>query len=184
MHWETKKYVWLSLLPVLFTMVVWNQTRNISEAWLRGHVVALQLLSHVQVFVTPWNTAHQAPLSSTMVWRCSLKSVMLSKHLMVCSLFSSCPRSFPESGSFPLYQLWTSCGQNIGASTWASVLPMNIQSWFPLVLTGLISMDYKGLSKSSPAPQFSKPSVLQCSAFFMADLSHPVHHYWKTHSFD
>ena len=184
MHWETKKFVWLSLLPVLFTTVVWNQTRNISEACLQGHVVAVQLLSHVQVFVTPWNAAHQAPLSSTMVWRCSFKSVMLSKHLIVCSLFSSCPRSFPESGSFPLYQLWTSCGQNIGASTSASVLPMNIQSWFSLVLTGLISMHYKGLSKSSPAPQFSKPSVLQCSVFFMADLSHLVHDYWKTHSFD
>ena len=50
--------------------------------------------------------------------------------------FSSCPQSFPASGSFPMSQLFTSSGQRIGAS--ASVLPMNIQGWFPLVLTGLI----------------------------------------------
>ena len=52
--------------------------------------------------------------------------------------FSSWPQSFPASGSFPMSQLFTSGGQSIGAST--SVLPMNIQDWFPLGLTGLISL--------------------------------------------
>ena len=61
------------------------------------------------------------------VMEMSIESVMLSKHLIVCSLFSSCPQSFPESGSFPLSQLCTSSGQTIGASTSASILPMNIQ---------------------------------------------------------
>ena len=61
------------------------------------------------------------------------------------TLFSSCPHSFPASGSFPMSQLFTSCGQIIGAS--ASVLPVNIQDWFPLRLTGLISLQSKGLSK-------------------------------------
>ena len=61
------------------------------------------------------------------VMEMSIESVMLSKHFIVCSLFSSCPQSFPESGSFPLSQLCTSCGQSIGASTSASILPMNIQ---------------------------------------------------------
>jgi len=102
----------------------------------------------------------------------SIESVMLSKHLIVCSFFSSCPQSFPKSGSFPLSQLCTSCGQSIDASTSASVLPMNIQGWFPLGLSDLISLQYKGQSRSSPVPQFSKASVLQCSAFFMAKLSH------------
>ena len=60
------------------------------------------------------------------------------------SLFSSCPQSFPESGSFTLGWLLVSGGQTIGAS--ASVLPMNIQGCFPLVLTGLISLLPKGLS--------------------------------------
>ena len=59
--------------------------------------------------------------------------------------FSSCLQSFPASGSFPISQLFTSGGQSIGAS--ASVLPMNIQDWFPLGLTGLISLQSKGLSR-------------------------------------
>ena len=60
--------------------------------------------------------------------------------------FSSCFQSFPASGSFPMSQLFTSGGQNIGVSASASVLPMNIQDWFPLILTGLISLQFKGLS--------------------------------------
>ena len=61
--------------------------------------------------------------------------------------FSSCPQSFPASGSFPMNQLFTSDGQSIGASSSASVLPMNIQGWFPLGLTDLISLQSKGLSR-------------------------------------
>ena len=61
--------------------------------------------------------------------------------------FSSCPQSFPASGSFPINQLFTSGGQSIGASALASVLPMNIQGWFPVGLTGLISLLSKGLSR-------------------------------------
>ena len=62
-----------------------------------------------------------------------------------CHLFS-CLQSSPASGSFPMSQFFTSGGQSIGASASASVLPMNIQDWFPLELTGLISMLSKGLS--------------------------------------
>ena len=60
--------------------------------------------------------------------------------------FSSCLWSFPASGSFPRSQLFTSRGQSIGVSASALVLPMNIQDWFPLGLTGLISLQSKGLS--------------------------------------
>ena len=59
------------------------------------------------------------------------------------ALFSSCPQSFPAWGSFPMNRLFESGGQSIGAS--ASVLPMNIQGWFPFRLTGLISLVFKGL---------------------------------------
>ena len=59
--------------------------------------------------------------------------------------FASCPQSFPASGSFPMSQLFTSGSQSTGAS--ASVLPMSIQGWFPLGLTGLISLQSKGLSR-------------------------------------
>ena len=61
--------------------------------------------------------------------------------------FSSWLQSFPVSGSFPMNQLFASGGQNIGASASASILPMNIQDWFPLGLTGLISLLSKGLSR-------------------------------------
>ena len=54
--------------------------------------------------------------------------------------FSSCPQSFPASGSFPMSQFFTSGGQSIGVSALTSVLPMNIQDWFPLGWTGWISL--------------------------------------------
>ena len=61
--------------------------------------------------------------------------------------FSSCLQSFPAPGSFPVSQFFTSGGQSIGASASASVLPMNIQDYFPLGWTGLISFQSKGLSR-------------------------------------
>ena len=61
--------------------------------------------------------------------------------------FSSCLQSFPASGSFPVSQFFTSGGQRIGVSASASVLPMNIQNWFPLGLTGWISLLFEGLSR-------------------------------------
>ena len=62
------------------------------------------------------------------------------------ALFSSCPQSFPALGSFPISQLLASDGQSIGGWASASALPVNIQGWFPLGLTGLISLLSKGLS--------------------------------------
>ena len=82
--------------------------------------------------------------------------------------FFSCPQSFPESGSFPMSQLFASGDQNIGASASASVLPMNIQGWFPFGLTAFISLLSKGLSGV-----FFNTTVLWCSAFFMIQLSYP-----------
>ena len=75
--------------------------------------------------------------------------------------FSSCPPSFPASGSFPRSWLFASGGQSIGASASASVLPMNTQCWFPLELTVLISLLLKGL-ESSPA-QFQNINSLMLS---------------------
>ena len=63
------------------------------------------------------------------------------------TLFSSCPHSFPASGSFPMSWLFPSGGQSIGTSASTSVLPMNIQSWIPLGLNGLISLLSKGVSR-------------------------------------
>ena len=86
--------------------------------------------------------------------------------------FSSCPQSFPASGSFPVSWLFTSDDQSIRASASASVLPMNIQDWFPLRLTSLISLLPKGL-KSVLQHHGSKASILRLLAFFTVQLSHP-----------
>ena len=82
---------------------------------------------------------------------------------------SSCPQSFPASGSFPVRQLFVLGVQSFGAS--ASVLPVNSKSWFPLGLTGLISLLSKGLSRS-PQHYNLKASILQLSTFFLIQLSH------------
>ena len=86
--------------------------------------------------------------------------------------FSSCLQSFPVSVSFPVSQFFASGGQSIGVSASASVLPMNIQDWFPLGLTSWISLKYKGLS-SLLQHHSSKPSILWHSAFFTVQLSQP-----------
>ena len=86
--------------------------------------------------------------------------------------FSSCLKSFPASGSFPVSQFFTSGGQSIGVSASASVLPMNIQDWFPLGWTGWISLLSKGLSRVFQHHS-SEASILWHSAFFMVQLSHP-----------
>ena len=93
--------------------------------------------------------------------------------------FSFCLPSFPASGSFQTSQFFASVGRIIGVSASASVLPMNIQDWFPLGWTGLIET-----LKSLLQHHSSKVSILQCSAFFMVQLSHPYMTTWKNHSFD
>ena len=85
--------------------------------------------------------------------------------------FSFCLQSFPASRSFQKSQFFISGGQSIGTSASTSVLPMNIQGWFPLGLTGWISLQSKGLSRVFS--NSSKASVLWCSAFFTVQLSHP-----------
>ena len=99
----------------------------------------------------PMNCTCQASLSITssqsLPKLMSIESVMPSSYLILCHSFSYCPQSFPASESFSMSRLFTSGGQSIGASASASVLPVNIQDWFPLGLTGLISLLSKGLSR-------------------------------------
>ena len=83
--------------------------------------------------------------------------------------FSSCLQCFPASVSFPVSQFFTSGGQSIGVSASASVLPMNIQDWFPLGWIGWISLSSKGLSRVF----FNTTVFLWCSASLIVQLSHP-----------
>ena len=100
--------------------------------------------------------------------------------------FSSWLQSFPL-GSFPMSWLFASGGQSFGASASASVLPMNIQGWLPLGLTGLISVLSKGLSRgsqeSSPVPQFESINSLLLSLLYGPTLT-SIHDYWKNQNFD
>ena len=103
------------------------------------------------ILCDPWTASHQVSLSFAVSWSLLklmfIELVMPSNHLILCHPISSCSQSFPASRSFPISQFFTSDGQIIGTSASASVLSMNIQSWFPLGLTGLVSLLSKGLSR-------------------------------------
>ena len=93
------------------------------------------------------------------------ESVMPSSHLILCCPLLLLPPIPPQSGSFPMSQLFTWGGQSMGVSASASVLPVNIQDWFPLWWTGWISLQPKGLSRV-----FSKITI-QKHLFFGSQLS-------------
>ena len=98
--------------------------------------------------------------------------------------FSSCLQHFPASGSFPMSQLFIWSGQSIGVSASVSVLPMNIQHWFPLGLTGWISLQSpRDSQEPSPTPQFKSINSSVVTFFYNPTLT-SIHDYWKNHSFD
>ena len=140
----TNKYSRQPLLYLNLFFIIFPKTPDYFDL-----ISSVQLLSHVWLFVTPWTEAHQASLftiSHSLLKLMSIESVIPSSHLPVIP-FSSCLHSCPASGSFLMSQLFSSGGQSSGASASAWVLPMNIQDWFPLGLTGLISSQSKGLSR-------------------------------------
>ena len=112
---------------------------------------SIQSFNHVQLFVTQWTPVHQAscapPTPRTCSNSCSSSQWCYPTILSSVVPFSSCLQSFPASGSFPMSQFFASGGQSIGVSASASVLPMNIQNWFLLGLTGLFSLLSRGLSR-------------------------------------
>ena len=107
----------------------------------------------------------------------SVESVVPSNHLILDSPFSA-PQFSAAPGSFPLSQLLASDSQSFGASGSASILPMSIQGWFPLGLTGLISLLSRGLSRVQQ--RNSEALILWCLAFFMVQLTHPHMNTGKT----
>ena len=142
-------------------------------------VAAVPSLSCVPLFVTPWIVAHRLPCPSPSPGA-SWNSCPLSQWCQLvlqksCPLWSPSPPALNLSqyqGFFLMSQLFALAGQSTGASASASALPMNIQDWFPLGLTGLISLLFKGLS-SLLQHHSSKASILQCSTIFRVQLSHP-----------
>ena len=116
----------------------------INKEMFLNKISSLQLLSCVWLSATPWTGARQASLSITnsqsLLKLMSIELVMPSNHLILSRPLLLLPSIFPSiRRSFQMSQLFASGGQSIGVSASASVLPMNIQDWFPLGLTGLIS---------------------------------------------
>ena len=95
---------------------------------------------------------------------------------------SSCLQPVPASGSFPRIQFFASSGQSIGVSASAPVLPMSIQNWFPLGWTGLISLQFKGLSRVFSSTTIRKHQFFGAQPSLMVQLSHSYMNYWKDHS--
>ena len=137
----------------------------------------LAQFSSVQLLGCVWLCDHRLSYPSPTLGACS-NSCPSSRwcHPTISSSvipFSSCLRSFPASGSFPMCQFFASGGQSIGVSASASVLAMNIQDWFPLGWTGWISLLSKELSRVFCNTTVQKASILWRSAFFIVQLSHP-----------
>ena len=97
--------------------------------------------------------------------------------------FSSCPQSFPASGSFQMSQLSASGGQSIGVSASTSVLPMNTQDWSPLGWTSWISLQSKGFSRVFSSTTVKKHHSSMLSLLYSLTLT-SVHDHWKNHSLD
>ena len=121
------------------------------------------------VFETSWTAALQACLSFTvslnLLKLMSVESLIPSNHLILCRPFSSCSQSLPAYILIPMSWLLASGGQSIGVSASASVLPMNIQGWLSLGLTGLISLLFKGISRVFFSTAVQKHQFFGRSAF-------------------
>ena len=143
----------------------------------------VQLLSHVQLFATPWTTALQASLSITN----SRSPPKPHVHRVGDAIQPSHPLSSPSppafnlsqhQGFFPMSQFFASGGQSIGTSASASVLPMNTQDWFPLGLTGLIFILSKDLSRVFSKPQFKVINSSALSLLYDPTLT-SIYDNWK-----
>ena len=130
---------------------------------------SVQSLSLVRLFAIPWTAACQASLSITNSWSflrlMTIKSVMPSNNLILCCPLPLPPSIFPSIRVFSNESVLCIRWLSTGASVSASVLPMNIQDWFPLGWTGWISLQSKGLSRVF----FN--STVQKHQFFGAQLS-------------
>ena len=153
-----------------------------SWVWIAWIKISVQLLSHVQLFATPWTATCQASLSITnslsLLNLMSIKLVMPSNHLILCCTLLLWPSIFPSIRIFSNESVLRIRWQSIGISASASVLPMNIHDWFPFGWTGWISLQSMGLSRV-----FSNTTV-QRHQFFGTQLSlsptlTSIHDYWK-----
>ena len=132
-------------------------------------ILVIQSLSRVQLFATPWTVAHQAPLSyiiSRSLFKFTfIELMMLSSHLMLCHLILLLPSIFLSIRVFSYELALCIRWPKYWASASATILPMNIQGWFHLGWTGLISMQSEGFSR------VFLNTIVQKHQFFGAQLS-------------
>ena len=150
------------------------------------NVVVIEPLSHVQLFATPWAAALQDSLSITIFWSLlklmSIGSVMTSSHLILYPLLLP-PSIFPS--------IWVFSNKSVLCIRWpqycsfsfTSVLPMDIQDWFPLGWTVGPPCSPRDSQESSPTPQFKTINSPSISLPYCPTLT-SIHDYWKNHSFD
>ena len=151
---------------------LWKTTRKfLRKRKIESPFVGVQSLSRLWLFATPWTVARQVSLSLTISWSLlrlmSIEVVMPSNHLILCP-----PLLLPPS-IFPSIRVFSN----------ESVLPMNIQDWFPLGWTGWISLHPRDAQESFPTPQFKSINSLALSFLYSPTLT-SIHDYWKNHSFD
>ena len=132
-------------------------------------------LSHVWLLAVPWTATHQAflyfTISQSLLEFMSIESVIQTSHPL--SLPSPPVLNLSEhQGFFPMNWLFSSSGHKFGASTSASVLPVNIQDWFPLGWTGLISLQSKDSQESSLTPHFKSFNSSVCSLLYGPTHTH------------
>ena len=149
---------------------------------------SVQLLSHVQLFVTPWTATHQSSLSISNSWSLpklmSIELMVPSNHLILCRHLLLLPSIFPNirvfSNESALHIRWPkyrSFSFNISPSNEHSGLIYFRMDWLDLLAV-------QGTLKSLLQHHSSKASILRCSAFFICPTLTSIHDHWKTHSFD
>ena len=185
--WKVRSvYIWWSLC--MYGCVC--ESKHIRELKLLSHLVPMGFFQKLNYDCCC--SVVQSCLTLCDPMDCSMPGFLVLHHLLELfqthvywvgdAIQPSHPLSSPFSPAFNpsqhqgLFQ-WVSSspsgGQSIGASASPSILPMNIQDWFPLGLTGLISLQSKGLSRVLFNTTVQKASILQCSDFFMVQFSHP-----------
>ena len=133
-----------------------------------------------------WNMTAFLPftISQSFLRIMSTESVMPSNHLILCCPLLLLPSIFPVSQAFSMSHFFTSGDQSIGASASASLLPVNIQDWFPLGWTGWTSLPFKGLSRVFSNTTVQKHQFWTVLSFLYSPTLTSIHDYWKNHSSD
>ena len=171
------------IINILISVSDFNSQSNLSLSPLT--YVVVQSLSRIQLSANPWTAARKVSLSFSILPEFAQTHV----HWVDDAIQPSHPLSPPSSPalhlsqheSFPMSHFFTSGDQSIGAS--ASALPMNTQGWFPLGLTGLISLLFKRLSKVFSSTTVQKHQFFSTQPSLWSTLT-AVHDHWKNHRFD